>query len=460
MKAIAFTFILLLPFTEIYSQNSSIVPQESVSNPQITGDAGTWSSGANIPSPGSNGGAGISYTRNDTNFIYCINGDIDGAGYSDKKFRAYNVNTNTWTDLPNYLQGRAWVSGALIGTNVYAIGGIAPGCWTEPTATIQKYNIINNKWTMAASMIYGTGSSGACGYQDSLMYVIGGMGATSQPIMHVQLYNQTSNTWRLATPLPQARANGWMWIKSDTIYYGCGAGPTTSTFNNNIFVGVISQTNRANITWTTSPVTYPGANRHRMDAAAFGPFGIIIGPGAGNVWWGTGNECYTWKGGNSQFVANPTLPIMTSDAMVGSGSFIRGNWKIWKFVVASGLIMQAPYHILNTQIYTDSIPLVGINGNNTSLPKDYSLFQNYPNPFNPTTTIKFDIPPSPQGEGLGVRVIIYDILGREITTLVNEKLQPGSYEVSWDAANYPSGVYFYQLITNEYIEAKKMILIK
>src|SRR3989304_3424084 len=117
-----------------------------------------------------------------------------------------------------------------------------------------------------------------------------------------------------------------------------------------------------------------------MDAAAFGTFGIIIGPGAGSVWWGTGNECYTWIGGNSAFAANPKLPTMISDAMVGSGSFTRGNWKIWKFVVASGLILQAPYHILNTQIYTDSIPLVGFNGNNTSLLKDYSLSQNYPNP--------------------------------------------------------------------------------
>jgi hypothetical protein len=77
--------------------------------------------------------------------------------------------------------------------------------------------------------------------------------------------------------------------------------------------------------------------------------------------------------------------------------------------------------------------LIGIKSIGNSIPKSYNLYQNYPNPFNPDTKIKFDIAshPSPQGEGLGVRVIVYDILGREITILVREQLQPGTYEVEW-----------------------------
>jgi hypothetical protein len=63
-----------------------------------------------------------------------------------------------------------------------------------------------------------------------------------------------------------------------------------------------------------------------------------------------------------------------------------------------------------------------------------------------------------------VRLIVYDILGREITTLVNEELKPGTYEVEWSAtgggSNYPSGVYFYKLITTEYTETRKMVLVK
>ena len=224
MKAFVLTFIfILLSYREIYAQNSSVVIREKFPNQQNSDVAGTWSSGTNIPSPGSFGGAGVSYTRNDTTFIYCINGDVDGTGGMGGnwgQFRVFNVTTNTWTNLPNYPQPRAWVSGAIIGTNIYSIGGITGDVWAVMTKTIQRYNITTNTWSIVDTMIYGTGSSGACGYQDSLMFVVGGVtGGNGTPIAAVQLYNQTSNKWRLATPLPQARANGWMWIKSDIIYY-------------------------------------------------------------------------------------------------------------------------------------------------------------------------------------------------------------------------------------------------
>jgi hypothetical protein len=59
-----------------------------------------------------------------------------------------------------------------------------------------------------------------------------------------------------------------------------------------------------------------------------------------------------------------------------------------------------------------------------------------------------------------VKLTIYDPLGREVTTLVNEQLKPGTYEVGWDATNYPSGVYFYKLMTDNFINTKRMVLIK
>lgn len=93
--------------------------------------------------------------------------------------------------------------------------------------------------------------------------------------------------------------------------------------------------------------------------------------------------------------------------------------------------------------------------NSVSHPTVYSLMQNYPNPFNPTTMIKYSLP-----KVSGVTLIIYDILGRKVTTLVNEQRQPGNYEVKWDASNVASGIYFYQLKTKDYVDTKKMILLK
>ena len=98
---------------------------------------------------------------------------------------------------------------------------------------------------------------------------------------------------------------------------------------------------------------------------------------------------------------------------------------------------------------------VYINQISGEIPERFSLYQNYPNPFNPTTNIKFDIPKSSF-----VKLIVYNLLGREIKTLVNEKLNAGRYEVDWNASGYPSGVYFYKLKTNEFSDVKKMIFIK
>ncbi len=89
------------------------------------------------------------------------------------------------------------------------------------------------------------------------------------------------------------------------------------------------------------------------------------------------------------------------------------------------------------------------------IPKSYQLYQNYPNPFNPVTTIKYDIV-----KAQNVKVTVYDILGREITTLVNTQQQPGTYAITWDASSVASGIYFYQLKTKDYVDTKKMILLK
>jgi hypothetical protein len=96
-------------------------------------------------------------------------------------------------------------------------------------------------------------------------------------------------------------------------------------------------------------------------------------------------------------------------------------------------------------------------------PKEFKLEQNYPNPFNPTTKIRYTIAPPnlPKGEALErVTLRIYDVIGNEVTTLVNEQKEPGYYEVEWDASRIASGVYIYRLTAGKYISTKKMMLIK
>ncbi len=89
------------------------------------------------------------------------------------------------------------------------------------------------------------------------------------------------------------------------------------------------------------------------------------------------------------------------------------------------------------------------------MPTSFKLYQNYPNPFNPTTTIEFDIP-----ERTNVKLIICDILGREVEKLVDSELEPGRYKVNFNARDLSSGVYFYRLEAGKFIDVRKMILMK
>ncbi len=99
--------------------------------------------------------------------------------------------------------------------------------------------------------------------------------------------------------------------------------------------------------------------------------------------------------------------------------------------------------------------VVGVNSEANSIPEKSALYQNYPNPFNPVTSIKFDLPKS-----TFVTLKVYDMLGKEAAVLINEEREAGSYNVNWNATEYPSGVYFYTIETKGFSETKRMVILK
>jgi photosystem II stability/assembly factor-like uncharacterized protein len=175
-------------------------------------------------------------------------------------------------------------------------------------------------------------------------------------------------------------------------------------------------------------------------------------PDSGGVYLSTNNGA-SWLNKNQGF---NFIPSVVSLLIVNNYIFAGTNgYSVWRRSLAE---------------------IIEIKPISEIVPDRYSLRQNYPNPFNPETKIKFDIPRgspirafgddngrgSPTGAFGDDKVVlkVYDILGKEIETLVNEKLQPGTYEVTFNASQYPSGVYFYRLITESFIDTKKMILLK
>jgi hypothetical protein len=116
---------------------------------------------------------------------------------------------------------------------------------------------------------------------------------------------------------------------------------------------------------------------------------------------------------------------------------------------------------LGTILKTGNGGITGIKPISNITPENFSLYQNYPNPFNPVTKIKFDIKESVvRSQNSVVKLRVFDILGKEVATLVNEQLQPGTYEVTFDASQYSSGIYFYKLTTEGFTETKRMMLVK
>jgi photosystem II stability/assembly factor-like uncharacterized protein len=147
-----------------------------------------------------------------------------------------------------------------------------------------------------------------------------------------------------------------------------------------------------------------------------------------------------WKSTNSGMIWNQVYSLPNHNLL--ATNFIDANTG---YVVGDGGVVYK----------TTTGGVIGIEPISNEIPKDFVLYQNYPNPFNPTTNIKFSIP-----KAAFVTLAVYDMLGREIQTLVNENLSPATYEVKWDAAGFSSGIYFYKLLTPDFSLVKKMSVIK
>ena len=93
--------------------------------------------------------------------------------------------------------------------------------------------------------------------------------------------------------------------------------------------------------------------------------------------------------------------------------------------------------------------------NTLGLPTEYKLFNNYPNPFNPSTTIKYQLKKSGS-----IKLLLYNSIGQIVATLVNENKEAGIYTINYDASNISSGIYFYRIVTKEFVKTKRMILLK
>ncbi len=205
---------------------------------------------------------------------------------------------------------------------------------------------------------------------------------------------------------------------------------------------------------------------------------------SGSVWTQQGSKLFgTGAVGNAHQGYSVAITSNGNSVIAGGSGDSSGAGAVWIFTRSGGVWSQSGQKLHgtggvggsnqgssvaissngNTAIvggYSDNVvtgaswvfvnPSIGITTISTEIPEKFSLSQNYPNPFNPSTNIRYDLPKN----GF-VKLVVFDELGREIETLVNEKQTAGTYEATFNASKYSSGVYFYKLTTDNFYRDKE-----
>lgn len=198
-------------------------------------------------------------------------------------------------------------------------------------------------------------------------------------------------------------------------------------FANTVYDGVFLSTNNGT-SWTA---VNTGLTSTYVFSLAVSGTNVFAGTDSGGVFLSTNNGA-SWTAVSAGLTNTYVSSLTVSGTDLFAGTLGRGVWK----------------RPLSEMITSEERPL-------SEAPTHFRLEQNYPNPFNPITTIRFAVRSS-----RCVELRVYDVLGREVATLVNEMKHAGSYTVNWDASRFASGVYFYRLKVGNFIETKKLILLK
>ena len=156
-------------------------------------------------------------------------------------------------------------------------------------------------------------------------------------------------------------------------------------------------------------------------------------------------------------IADPTNPVEVGfyDTFPGSDDDIFfGAWGTYPFL-PSGLILISDTDSGLYVVRFDSVEVASVGEESGALQQNFTLYQNHPNPFNPETVIEYELPMRSE-----VSLIIYNLRGEEVVRLVKSTVPSGNHRVSWDASNVPSGIYFYRLQAGDFVQTRKMVLLK
>lgn len=392
---------------------------------------------------------------NDTGYIYVIGG-LDESGNPVTTNYKFNTRTNIWNPASQIPIARFKVPAVVVKNKIYIISGFIAS--NVLTGRVDIYNPLTDSWTTGTNIPVAVTDYAAGVYKDSLIYIIGGFSGLNNENL-VQIYNVYSNTWMTGTSKPGTAVSGLRGgIAGNTIIIAGGYAITPIGNLNNAYKGVINANSPSTIVWS-SISNYPVS---ASDLAAGTPVSNsqTLGLSSNYVFFTGGTSLH----GSSQTLKSTFAFDIPENQWKLLPQKITGVNNICNFVSViktDSVFMSAigGYDGLNESPVNEWLCLgTGIVLNISSsgqIPSEYKLFQNYPNPFNSVTNIRYQIP----SDGF-VILKVYDILGKEVTTLVNEYKQAGIYYISLNASDLSSGIYLYKIVINGFTAINKMILMK
>lgn len=366
-------------------------------------------------------GAGTAQVYN--NQIFYFGGSTTWGG-AVRYSRIYRFDGTSWSYYDTIPDNNLWdVRSAIVGDNVYLIGG-----WPSGASLTRRYNITTKQWTTLANcpntQTWGITSE----LINNRVYLINSAG-------RIWEYNISTNTW---TERAALSASG-SWDLSSVLY------------NNEIYVLGFSNRTFYKYNPTTNTWTRLADSPVQIGATSMGIINNFIYCAGGNNNGGS-NAFYNtvWRYDINTNTWVEDLKKLSSKrhwmarAIYKGGMYVLGGFDSTGNAVnnVEEIIPQGTATNINEEL-------------NLKLPEEFSLYQNYPNPFNPTTTISWATPINGWHS-----LKIYDVLGNEVATLLEEWKQAGRHSIVFDATDLTSGVYLYQLRINDRVQSKKLLLLK
>jgi len=362
-------------------------------------------------------------------YVYCLG--LASTNLFAGTWRGLYLSTNngtTWTVVDSGITDPRLSSFAILGANLFA--GTPSGVYLSTnngTSWAAVESGLESAWAMSLTVLGTNLFAGTDGYGVFL--------STNNGASWTAVNSGLTNTWvhsfaALGTDLFAGTENGVFLSTNDGLSWTAAGLTNTEVFSlaalpngaggTNLFAGATS--------WDTSVVVIPLAN---VDSIPVPGTNRIAESDSGGVYLSTNNGT-SWTAVDSGL----TSTYIWSLAVLGTNLFAG---------TAAGSVWRRPLSEMVT----------GVQEQQKNPPTHFSLQQNYPNPFNPSTTISYQLPIN-----CFMTLKVYDVLGREIETLVSERQNAGDHSVTFNATNLPSGVYFYRLRAGDFSETKKLVLVK